>query len=178
MLYHTKVYYRQGSMLQVEDLHRVRLTEAAATLILCSRHTFDPDAEDAANIMRVVSAKNLKANARIIVELHRFHNKVQNPTNLYWHPYCSSLSLFQPHVQNIPHWSQMNGDSVICLVELQLGLLAQSCVAQGFFTLMANLFTTRSSRPKNKVEKCDDDVGFSVFFFRVKLVQFVKFLHL
>ncbi|GAU89408.1 hypothetical protein RvY_01959 [Ramazzottius varieornatus] len=133
LLHHTKVYYRQGSMLKLEDLHRVALTEAAATLILCSRHTFDPDADDAANIMRVVSAKNLKHNARVIVELHHFHNK--------------------PHVLNTPHWSPLNGDSVICLAELQLGLLAQSCVAQGFSTLMANLFTTRSSRSKIKHKK-------------------------
>ena len=32
----------------------------------------------------------------------------------------------------------------MCLAELKLGFIAQSCVAPGFSTLLANLFTMRS----------------------------------
>ena len=37
------------------------------------------------------------------------------------------------------------GDSVICLAELKLGFFAQSCLAPGFSSLMANLFSMRST---------------------------------
>ena len=40
---------------------------------------------------------------------------------------------------------------VICIAELRLGLLAQSCLAPGFSTLMANYFTTRSTDGEKKV---------------------------
>jgi potassium large conductance calcium-activated channel subfamily M alpha protein 1 len=36
----------------------------------------DPDAEDAANIMRVISIKNYSADIRVIVQLMQYHNKV------------------------------------------------------------------------------------------------------
>ena len=36
----------------------------------------DPDAEDAANIMRVISMKNYSAESRIIIQLMQYHNKV------------------------------------------------------------------------------------------------------
>ena len=45
---------------------------------------------------------------------------------------------------NIPSWSLSNGDDVICLAELKLGFIAQSCLAPGFSTMMANLFAMRS----------------------------------
>jgi potassium large conductance calcium-activated channel subfamily M alpha protein 1 len=46
---------------------------------------------------------------------------------------------------NIPSWSAAMGDSVICLAELKLGFIAQSCLAPGFSSLMANLFSMRST---------------------------------
>ena len=45
---------------------------------------------------------------------------------------------------NIPSWDWKRGDDVICLVELKLGFIAQSCLAPGFSTMMANLFAMRS----------------------------------
>jgi potassium large conductance calcium-activated channel subfamily M alpha protein 1 len=36
----------------------------------------DPDAEDAANIMRVISIKNYSSDIRVIVQLMQYHNKV------------------------------------------------------------------------------------------------------
>jgi hypothetical protein len=57
----------------------------------------------------------------------------------------------QAYLQNIPTWSPLNGDSIICIAELRLGLLAQSCVAPGFSTLISNFFTTRSYETKTPV---------------------------
>lgn len=45
---------------------------------------------------------------------------------------------------NIPSWDWHRGDDVICLAELKLGFIAQSCLAPGFSTMMANLFAMRS----------------------------------
>ena len=50
----------------------------------------------------------------------------------------------QAYLLNIPSWEWKRGDDVICLAELKLGFIAQSCLAPGFSTMMANLFAMRS----------------------------------
>lgn len=52
--------------------------------------------------------------------------------------------LVQAYLLNIPSWDWKQGDDVICLAELKLGFIAQSCLAPGFSTMMANLFAMRS----------------------------------
>ena len=52
--------------------------------------------------------------------------------------------LFQAYLLNIPSWDWKRGDDAVCLAEMKLGFIAQSCLAPGFSTLMANLFTMRS----------------------------------
>jgi hypothetical protein len=54
---------------------------------------------------------------------------------------CSPI---QAYLLNIPSWDWKRGDDVICLAELKLGFIAQSCLAPGFSTMMANLFAMRS----------------------------------
>ena len=54
------------------------------------------------------------------------------------------LATFQAYLLNIPSWDWKQGDDVICLAELKLGFIAQSCLAPGFSTMMANLFAMRS----------------------------------
>jgi len=51
---------------------------------------------------------------------------------------------FEAYLLNIPSWDWKRGDDAVCLAELKLGFIAQSCLAPGFSTLMANLFTMRS----------------------------------
>ena len=55
-----------------------------------------------------------------------------------------ALFFFQAYLLNIPSWDWKRGDDVICLAELKLGFIAQSCLAPGFSTMMANLFAMRS----------------------------------
>ena len=50
----------------------------------------------------------------------------------------------QAHLLNIPSWNWKEGDDAICLAELKLGFIAQSCLAQGLSTMLANLFSMRS----------------------------------
>ena len=54
------------------------------------------------------------------------------------------MMLWQAYLLNIPSWDWKRGDDTVCLAELKLGFIAQSCLAPGFSTLMANLFTMRS----------------------------------
>lgn len=52
--------------------------EADACLVLANKYCQDPDAEDAANIMRVISIKNYSDDIRVIIQLMQYHNKVRN----------------------------------------------------------------------------------------------------
>ena len=126
---HTRVKYFQGSLMNALDLERAKVHEADACLVLANKYCPDPDAEDAANIMRVISMKNYCAESRIIIQLMQYHNKA--------------------YLLNIPSWDWKQGDDVICLAEPKLGFIAQSCLAPGFSTMMANLFAMRSGEPSD-----------------------------
>ena len=63
-------------------IHQVH--EADACLVLANKYCQDPDAEDAANIMRVISIKNYSDDIRVIIQLMQYHNKV-NLTRLGIH---------------------------------------------------------------------------------------------
>src|SRR5699024_12880362 len=62
--------------------------------------------------------------SQVIIQLMQYHNKA--------------------YLLNIPSWNWKRGDDVICVSELKLGFIAQSCLAPGFSTMLANLFPTRS----------------------------------
>merc|ERR1719249_147133 len=87
--------------------------------------------------MRVISIKNYAHDLRVIIQLMQYHNKA--------------------YLMNIPSWSLCNGDDVICLAELKLGFIAQSCLAPGFTTLMANLFAMRSGETSTDMETWQRD---------------------
>ncbi|CAJ0582552.1 unnamed protein product, partial [Mesorhabditis spiculigera] len=120
----TKVEFFTGTVMDSLDLSRVKVGDADACLVLANKYSTNPDAEDAANIMRVISIKNYSSDIRVIVQLMQYHNKA--------------------YLLNIPSWDWRRGDDVICLAELKLGFIAQSCLAPGFSTMMANLFAMRS----------------------------------
>ncbi|XP_076855996.1 calcium-activated potassium channel subunit alpha-1-like isoform X2 [Brachyhypopomus gauderio] len=121
----TQVVFFQGSILDPFDLARVKIELADACLIIANKYSSNPDAEDASNIMRVISIKNYNSDIRIIVQMLQYHNKA--------------------HLLNIPSWNWRAGDDAICLAELKLGFIAQSCLAQGLTTMLANLFSMRSA---------------------------------
>uniref|UniRef100_A0A8C2Z7Y6 Calcium-activated potassium channel subunit alpha-1 n=1 Tax=Cyclopterus lumpus TaxID=8103 RepID=A0A8C2Z7Y6_CYCLU len=119
----TQVEFYQGSVLNPHDLARVKIESADACLILANKYCADPDAEDASNIMSN-TIKNYHPKIRIITQMLQYHNKA--------------------HLLNIPSWNWKEGDDAICLAELKLGFIAQSCLAQGLSTMLANLFSMRS----------------------------------
>jgi len=65
--------------------------EADACLVLANKYCQDPDAEDAANIMRVISIKNYSDDIRVIIQLMQYHNKVRirHRIQLFWIKYYS-----------------------------------------------------------------------------------------
>ena len=100
-------------------------------MILTNKYSQDPDAEDASNIMRVISVKDFCEDTRVIIQLLLYHNK--------------------SYLLNIPSWDETR-DAVVCLAEFKLGFIAQSCLAPGFSSMMSNLFAMRagSSSPDMK----------------------------
>ncbi|XP_030647671.1 calcium-activated potassium channel subunit alpha-1-like [Chanos chanos] len=119
-----QVTFYQGSVLQPADQERVLVQKASACLILCDRFTTNQNNEDAANLMRVISVKQYCPRTRVIVQMLRHSSKA--------------------YLQNVPNWDWARGDAVICLAELKLGFMAQSCIVPGLSTLLANLFTMQS----------------------------------
>ena len=97
----TQVEFFQGTVMDANDLDRVNVSfklsnsvtihvlikkklmtsraqvkEADACLVLANKYCDDPDAEDAANIMRVISIKNYHDDIKVIIQLLQYHNKV------------------------------------------------------------------------------------------------------
>lgn len=59
------------------SIYPQKVHEADACLVLANKYCQDPDAEDAANIMRVISIKNYSDDIRVIIQLMQYHNKVK-----------------------------------------------------------------------------------------------------
>ncbi|CAF1022054.1 unnamed protein product, partial [Didymodactylos carnosus] len=127
--YYAKVKYFVGTVMNIADLQRVQVDKATACLIIADKECADPDGEDSANIMRVISLKNFNQRIRILLQLLQYSNKM--------------------NVASIPGWSAKHGDEIICIAELKLGLIGQSCIVPGFSTMMTNIF--RVSAYKTKV---------------------------
>ena len=119
--YYTRVQYLLGSVLNGNDLEKAKIHLSSGIFILANKHAENPTEEDHANLLRVVSVKNTTDRIPIIIQLLHSFSKIQ--------------------VSNIEGW-HAGRDIAVCLNELKLGLLAQSCLCPGFSTLVANLFYT------------------------------------
>ena len=119
--YYTRVQYIVGSVLNGHDLSRAKIHHAKACFIIADKHSHYPAEEDNGNLLRLVSIKNTTDKIPVIIQVLRSISKEQ--------------------ISNIPGWVDYR-DSTVCLSELKLGLLAQSCMCPGLSTLIANLFYT------------------------------------
>ncbi|XP_020623677.1 calcium-activated potassium channel slowpoke-like isoform X2 [Orbicella faveolata] len=119
------VSFFKGTVLSGDDCGRVKMKMADCCIVLCNRECVDPSEEDAENIMRVVAIKNYYPRIRLIIQLLQYQNK--------------------SYLLNIPSWNPKCGDDVVCISELKLGFIAQSCLSPGFSTLLANVFSMRSN---------------------------------
>ncbi|XP_040393980.1 potassium channel subfamily U member 1 isoform X2 [Cygnus olor] len=146
---YTTFFY--GSALNSGDLKRVGMESANACLILADVCSPQPYTEDTCNIMRVLSIKNHYPNTRVILQIIQSHNKV--------------------HLPNIPNWDWRRGDNIICLAELKLGFIAQSCLVPGLSTLLTSLFigkeNTETKRKHLKDKMLLGDKDYKVMTFQL-----------
>ncbi|XP_062337499.1 calcium-activated potassium channel subunit alpha-1-like [Osmerus eperlanus] len=98
--------------------------EVNTDLLFLGEFAADPDAEDSDTLMNVITVKTYHPKTRVIVQMLNPSSKVM--------------------VQKIPHWDWNRGDAALCLTELKLGIMAQSCRVPGLSSLLANLFTMQS----------------------------------
>ena len=117
--YYTRAQYIVGSVLNGRDLQRAKIHTSRAVFIVCDKFSNTPLEEDNANLLRLVSVKNTTIEIPVIIQL--------------------LLSKSKKQVHNIEGW-KLGHDIALCLNELKLGLLAQSCICPGISTLVANLF--------------------------------------
>lgn len=85
------------------DYPDFQVHEADACLVLANKYCQDPDAEDAANIMRVISIKNYSDDIRVIIQLMQYHNKVTAIEMLLGNKFCSkqrAIYKAEIHVDN------------------------------------------------------------------------------
>ena len=118
-----RVKYFKGSVLNSRDLERVKVKTASAFVILSPNYCLNPESEDESNLMRVVSIKNTRNQAKVIVQMLQLHSLRQIVRIPSWHP---------------------GVDTAICKSELKLGLMAQNCLCPGISTLLSNLMYTSS----------------------------------
>ncbi|CAF4629289.1 unnamed protein product [Rotaria sp. Silwood1] len=130
--YYTKVKYFVGTVMNVVDLHRIQVDKATACLIIADKECPDPDGDDSANIMRVISLKNFNQRIRVLLQLLHYKNKM--------------------NVASIPGWSAKDGDEIICIAELKLGLIGMSCIVPGFSTMMTNIFRMSAYKSRTAQE--------------------------
>ena len=117
----TRVQYIVGSILVGKDLQRAKINTSRAVFIMANKFASTPLEEDNANLLRLVSVKNTTTDVPVIIQL--------------------LLSTSKKQVCSIEGW-KIGRDIALCLNELKLGLLAQSCICPGMSTLIANLFYT------------------------------------
>ncbi|KAM8972343.1 calcium-activated potassium channel subunit alpha-1-like [Pelodytes ibericus] len=128
--HHIQTTFFYGSVLNYNDLNRVKMQRADACLILANKHASDPRHEDMKNIMRTISIKRYYPQTRVIIQILKSENKI--------------------HLQNIPAWDWRLGDAINCLQELKLGFMAQSCLVPGLSTMLINLCAKKDHTEVNK----------------------------
>ncbi|KAE8984581.1 hypothetical protein PR001_g23128 [Phytophthora rubi] len=114
-----RVWFIQGSLLDIDDAKRAACDSADAIFILTNRKGDEEfSVSDHRTLMRVLAAKRQAPKARIFAQLHR-----------------------SIHCQLV---RDMGVQNVLCLSEVALSLLGQNCICPGFSTFMYSLTSTSS----------------------------------
>jgi len=111
-------HYFEGSPMESDDLHRVRVSEASMAFVLANLTTQNADEEDRANILRAMNVNRMVPDLRMRVMLIRPANKMM--------AFAMGLPV-----------------RTTCSVnELKGNLMAQSCRMPGYSTMLLNLCIT------------------------------------
>eukprot|EP01087_Luapelamoeba_hula_P008650 TRINITY_DN2181_c0_g1_i2.p1 TRINITY_DN2181_c0_g1~~TRINITY_DN2181_c0_g1_i2.p1 ORF type:complete len:1118 (-),score=115.67 TRINITY_DN2181_c0_g1_i2:73-3426(-) len=118
-----RLFYLKGSPLVDEDLSRVHLGRSSTSVLFTDKHNQDGDAE---TVLGAISVRNYSW----------VHNQ-RNDFDIF-------VQITRPsHKMFLKSASITN---VVCIEEISIGMLAQSCVSPGFITLVGNLIRTNKTK--------------------------------
>ncbi|CAJ0842009.1 9829_t:CDS:10 [Entrophospora sp. SA101] len=120
----TRVQYVKGSTTSRQSLEKVRLDIASVVFILSKKFSKNDDEDDAAQILRTLAIK-------------KYNNKI---------PLYAQIHL----PENVPHFDFLAND-VICIDEIAMGLMAQSLIIPGFYSLIVLLTTSVTKKVTNNL---------------------------
>jgi hypothetical protein len=136
--YANRVQYVKGSPMDSKSLRKVRIQEAKACFVFSSKYaTEDAVHDDACTVMRALALKKQVRDLPLHVQV-----------------------LLPEHK---PHFDFL-ADSMICIEELKMGLLAQSCRCPGFATMINLITTSLTERNAKRLLKYIDEAagGFNI----------------
>jgi len=123
--YEKILVFIQGNPLDEVDLKRVSVDKAKSVIVLCNKHSVNPEEEDGKTILISIFIKkylsNFNSPAKLCIQVIRTEGKSH---------YALSSS------------KQVKNDQLICLEELKLSLFAKSCICPGLIALVTNLINS------------------------------------
>ncbi|MFT5319731.1 MAG: hypothetical protein ACI8RA_003013 [Chlamydiales bacterium] len=121
--YKRRVKYIIGSPLIEQDLERANAGKARAAFIFANRFAEDPDKEDAKTILRTLAIQNYNKKIITYVQVLKAKNK--------------------------GHIKATEANYFLCIEELSLNIIAQSCINPGLTDLIGNLVNTSDDEPED-----------------------------
>ncbi|OQV12407.1 Calcium-activated potassium channel slowpoke [Hypsibius exemplaris] len=122
--YQSCVEYIKGSPLNDADLERARALNASVCLVFANLRASDPDADDAATVLRVLSIKNFCPTIKVQVSVIK----------------TSTLNFLRKY----PSINLRKGDVIFCFKNLKNGLIGINCRVPGSATILSDLIAARS----------------------------------
>ncbi|KNC47153.1 uncharacterized protein AMSG_03581 [Thecamonas trahens ATCC 50062] len=116
--YEAHVTYLHGSPLNASDLVRAKAATATAIFLTVDQLAAAANREDSSVILKAIALSEYVPHVRV---------------------YTQTL-----HRRNIGHMAAAGADVILCVDEIKMGLLAQSCLAPGLCTLITNLVRSYS----------------------------------
>ncbi|GIY29726.1 calcium-activated potassium channel slowpoke [Caerostris darwini] len=153
----TTVEFFQGTVMNPLDLQRVKVQQADACLVLANKYCQDPDAEDAANIMRVISIKNFSDDIRVIIQLMQYHNKSLETPKWQNDYLCGTgMEMYTETLSTSFVGMSFPQAAELCFVKLKLLLLAIEILHDD------GSDSKISINPKSQVKLTQDTQGFFI----------------
>ena len=114
--YKRRVKYIMGSATNTQDLEKANARYARAAFIFADRFAQNPDKEDAQTILRTLSISSFNPKINTFVQILQSKNK--------------------------NHIRAAGAENFLCIDELSLNIIAQSCINPGLSQLIANFINT------------------------------------
>eukprot|EP00947_MAST-08B_sp_MAST-8B-sp1_P000855 g855.t1 len=156
--YSLSVKYLEGSPMKEVDLDRAALAVAKCAFVLTNKYCHDVDGADASTILQALSIKRYvrrQTGKEILqcMQLMRAENK---------HHFTSFCD--EPSETGGP----AHRYCIVCVEEIKMKLLAQTCLCPGLVTLMSNLVSSTDEEPLGKdaqewISEYQEGSGYEVY---------------